>query len=110
MEDVIIRNPETRKNIVNFMVSYSQENNREASVREIGAAGYAVGNVDATVICERPKLRPYIDAMRDRIAECLGVPVSCVSVKGKTNEGMDAVGEGRGIVVHAVALLRSGEG
>ena len=38
MEDVIIRNPETRKNIVNFMVSYSQENNREASVREIGAA------------------------------------------------------------------------
>ena len=72
---------------------------------EIGEAGYAVGNVDATVICERPKLRPYIDAMRARIAECLGVQVSYVSVKGKTNEGMDAVGEGVGIAVQAVALL-----
>ena len=81
-----------------------------AVAREVGDAGYAVGNVDATVICERPKLRPYVDDMRARIAECLGVPVACVSVKGKTNEGMDAAGEGRGIVVHAVALLRSGEG
>ena len=74
-------------------------------MKEISAAGYAVGNIDATVICERPKLRPHIDAIRARLAEELGVDVSGVSVKGKTNEGMDAVGEGKGIAVHCVALL-----
>ena len=76
-----------------------------AAVADVRAAGYAVGNVDATVICERPKLRPHIDAIRTRLAEELGVDVSGVSVKGKTNEGMDAVGEGKGIAVHCVALL-----
>ena len=76
-----------------------------AAVADVRAAGYAVGNVDATVICERPKLRPHIDAIRARLAEELGVDVSGVSVKGKTNEGMDAVGEGKGIAVHCVALL-----
>lgn len=74
-------------------------------VREVGDAGYDVGNVDATVICERPRLRPLADEIRSRLAECLGVPPSRVSVKGKTNEGMDAVGAGLGIEVHAVALL-----
>ena len=76
-----------------------------AVVEEIAAAGYRIGNVDATVICERPKLRPHIDAIRARLAELLGVDVNQVSVKGKTNEKMDAVGAGVGIVVHAVALL-----
>ena len=76
-----------------------------AVVEEISAAGYRIGNVDATVICERPKLRPHIDAIRARLAELLGVDVNQVSVKGKTNEKMDAVGAGVGIVVHAVALL-----
>ena len=76
-----------------------------AAVAEVRAAGYTVGNVDATVICERPKLRPHIDAIRTRLAEELGVPVTAVSVKAKTNEGMDAVGEGKGIAVHCVALL-----
>ena len=77
----------------------------EAAVREIHEAGYAVGNVDVTVICEKPKIRPYADAMRSRLAGLLCVPVGAVSVKGKTNEGMDAVGEGLGIAVHAVVLL-----
>ena len=76
-----------------------------AAVADVRAAGYAVGNVDATVICERPKLRPHIDAIRARLAEELGVPVTSVSVKAKTNEGMDAVGAGKGIAVHCVALL-----
>ena len=76
-----------------------------AVVEEIAAAGYRIGNVDATVICERPKLRPHIDAIRARLAELLGVDVGQVSVKGKTNEKMDAVGAGIGIAVHAVALL-----
>ena len=76
-----------------------------AVAAEIRAAGLRVGNVDATVICERPKLRPHVDAMRARIAETLGVSVDHVSVKGKTNEGMDAVGAGDGMAVHCVALL-----
>ena len=76
-----------------------------AAVAEVRAAGYTVGNVDATVICERPKLRPHIDTIRACLAKELGVPVTSVSVKAKTNEGMDAVGEGRGIAVHCVVLL-----
>ena len=74
-------------------------------VKEIGDVGYAVGNVDATIICETPRIGPHVSAIRSRLAGFLGVDESSVSVKGKTNEGMDAVGEGRGIAVHAVALI-----
>ena len=82
----------------------------ESVVEEIHSADYRVVNVDATVVCERPKLRPYIDEMRRRLSELLKIPMDCVSVKGKTNEKMDAVGEGIGIMVHCVALLeRTGE-
>ena len=77
----------------------------EAAVAEVSDAGYRIVNIDATVICERPKLRPKIDAIRERLADILGVDVSCVSVKGKTNERMDDVGAGVGVEVHAVALL-----
>ena len=77
----------------------------EAAVAEVSDAGYRIVNIDATVICERPKLRPKIDAIRKRLADILGVDVSCVSVKGKTNERMDDVGAGVGVEVHAVALL-----
>jgi len=76
-----------------------------AVVREVKAAGWTVGNIDATVICERPKLRPHVDSIRTRLAELLECPVDAVSVKGKTNEGMDATGQGQGIAVHCVALL-----
>ena len=76
-----------------------------AASAEVRAAGYAIGNVDATVICERPKLRPHVEAIRARLAELMGIPVSCVSVKGKTNEKMDDVGAGCGVVVHSVVLL-----
>lgn len=79
-----------------------------AAVSEVAAAGYRVANVDATVVCERPRLRGRTDAMRERLAGMLGVDVSCVSVKGKTNEGMDAVGSGAGVAVYAVALLEKG--
>ena len=78
-----------------------------AAVREASDAGYAVVNVDATVICERPKIRPHADAIRSRIAGILHMPAGAVSVKGKTNEGMDAVGEGLGIAVHAAVLLEN---
>jgi len=77
----------------------------ESAVREISSAGYRIVNIDATVICERPKMRPRIDAIRNRLADIMGIDVSCVSVKGKTNERMDDIGAGAGIAVHAVALL-----
>ena len=72
---------------------------------EVEATGWTVGNIDATVICERPRLQPHIIAIRERIAAVLGCPVGMISVKGKTNEGMDAVGQGVGIAVHCIALL-----
>lgn len=76
-----------------------------AVVGEAAAAGFRVGNIDATVICERPKLRPHVGRIRDSIASLLHVDASRVSVKGKTNEGMDATGAGIGIAVHCAALL-----
>jgi 2-C-methyl-D-erythritol 4-phosphate cytidylyltransferase/2-C-methyl-D-erythritol 2,4-cyclodiphosphate synthase len=72
----------------------------------IANAGYEVGNVDVTVILEQPKLRPYLDAMRQAVAGGLDVDASCVSIKAKTNEGVDAVGRGEAIAAHAIALLR----
>ena len=77
----------------------------ESVVCEVRTAGYRIANVDATVICERPKLRPHVAAIRARLAELLSVPVGAVSVKGKTNEKMDDIGAGAGIAVQAVALL-----
>lgn len=79
-----------------------------ARVKALAAEhGYEVGNVDVTVILERPKIRDHVDHMRQSIAAVLGIDVSRVSVKGKTNEGMDAIGRGEAIAAHAVALLRS---
>ena len=74
-------------------------------VKEVHAAGYQIGNVDATVICERPKLRPKVDEIRARLSRLLNVSTSQLSIKGKTNEKMDDVGVGVGIEVHAVALI-----
>jgi 2-C-methyl-D-erythritol 2,4-cyclodiphosphate synthase len=68
-------------------------------------AGFAVGNVDVTVVAERPKLVPHLEAMRARLADALGCPASAVSVKGKTNEGMDSMGREDSMACHAVALL-----
>lgn len=75
------------------------------AARAVDEAGWSVVNVDSTVICERPKLRPRVSEIRARIAGILGIDVDAVSVKGKTNEGMDAVGAGVGVVCHAVVLL-----
>ena len=71
----------------------------------VRGAGYAVGNVDVVVIAQRPKLVTYIDAMRASLAKALGIDAAQVSVKGKTNEGVDATGAGDAIAVHAVALV-----
>jgi len=71
----------------------------------LAAHGYRVGNVDATVIAQAPKLAPHIPAMRANIARTLGVDVSCVSVKAPTEEGLGFSGERLGIAAHAVCLL-----
>ena len=68
-------------------------------------AGYAVANVDVVVIAERPRLAPHVDAIRGNVARALGIDAQQVSVKGKTNEGVDSTGAGESIAVHAVALL-----
>jgi 2-C-methyl-D-erythritol 4-phosphate cytidylyltransferase/2-C-methyl-D-erythritol 2,4-cyclodiphosphate synthase len=70
------------------------------------AAGFEVGNVDVTVILEAPRIKPYIDAMQSAVAGAIGIDPDRVSVKGKTNEGVDAVGRGEAIAAHAIALLR----
>lgn len=75
--------------------------------REVREAGYEPHNVDATVVLERPKLRPYIQSMRENVAGCLDCSVEDVSVKATTNEGLGAVGREEGAVAHAVCLLRS---
>jgi 2-C-methyl-D-erythritol 2,4-cyclodiphosphate synthase len=77
----------------------------QEAVRRVHAAGYRPTNLDATVICERPKLGPHKDAIRAALAALLGLPLARVNVKAKTHEQVDAVGEGRAIEVHAVVLL-----
>lgn len=67
--------------------------------------GWRVGNLDATVVCERPKLGPYKATIRRNVADMLGVPEECVSIKAKTNEKMDAAGREEGMVSYAVVLL-----
>jgi 2-C-methyl-D-erythritol 2,4-cyclodiphosphate synthase len=77
------------------------------AVALVHQAGYRVENVDTTLICELPKIGPHAAAIRTSLAAALGVEFGSVSVKGKTNEGMGWEGEGKGIAVHAVALLRT---
>jgi 2-C-methyl-D-erythritol 2,4-cyclodiphosphate synthase len=71
--------------------------------------GLQVVNLDATIMLETPKLRPYVISMRERIADVLSVELSCVSVKAKTGEGFDAVGQGLAVSAQAVVLLERGE-
>ena len=72
-----------------------------------GERGFHVVNVDTTVLLERPKLRPYIEEMRAKLCEVLGVEIDCVSIKAKTGEGLDAVGEWRAVTAQAIVLLES---
>ena len=73
-----------------------------ARVRE---SGFEISNIDATVIAEAPKLAPFIDGMRERLASALSLPKSAVSVKATTEEGLGFSGAGLGIAAHAVCLL-----
>lgn len=79
----------------------------EKAMEIVRARGWRVVNVDVTVICESPRMRPHADGMRACLAGALGVPPDRVSLKGKTNEGMGWIGAGEGIAVHAIALIES---
>ena len=67
--------------------------------------GHRIGNVDCTILAQRPKLAPFIPEMRSRLSEAMGIGIDCVSVKATTEEHLGFTGEGLGIAVHAVALL-----
>jgi len=73
----------------------------------LAARRFTIAHVDAVVICERPKLGPHFPAMREALAGSLGVPSDRISLKAKTNEGVDAVGRGEAIAAHAIATLEA---
>ena len=77
-------------------------------VGRVNAAGFVVGNIDATVLAQAPKLRPFIDEMRANIAADCRVDVSRVNVKATTEEGLGFTGEGLGMAAHAVCILEEG--
>lgn len=72
---------------------------------KIREKGYRLGNADLTIVAQRPKLRPYIDQMRQRLADAIGVDAEQISVKATTTEKLGFEGEGLGITAHAVCLL-----
>ncbi len=71
----------------------------------LNESGYKVGNIDATVIAQNPKMKPHIEKMRLNIADACGVDVSCVSVKATTEEWLGFTGSGEGISAHAVCII-----
>ncbi len=75
----------------------------------VRAAGWQIGYVDAVLIAQRPKISPYIAQMKERIAGALQVEAGCVNLKGKTAEGLGALGAGEGMAAHAVCLLHAAD-
>ena len=73
--------------------------------RMLQEAGYRVENIDATILCQRPKLRPFISAMQSNLARVLELEPGQVNIKATTEEGLGFTGEGLGIAAHAVCLL-----
>lgn len=72
--------------------------------------GWSVGNVDVTICAEEPRLAPHRHAMRSRVADLLGAAITSISIKAKTNEGLDAIGRGEAIAATAVVLLEEAQG
>jgi len=77
----------------------------EKAADELGKQGFRIVNIDAVVIAEAPKLSPHRDQIRQTIAAALKLPLTAVSIKGKTNEGLDSIGRGEAIAVYAVASI-----
>ena len=80
----------------------------ENVVREVEKKLYTVGNVDSTIVLERPELAKYINAMQGNISKLLKIPINNVSIKATTNEGMGLIGRGEGIAAFAVVTLKQG--
>lgn len=74
-------------------------------VKALGENGYVIGNVDATVLAQRPKLAPHISVMREKLAKTMDIGIDQISIKATTEEGLGFTGAGEGIAVHAVALI-----
>ena len=74
---------------------------------KIDAAGYRVGNIDVTMIAQKPKLKDHIPKMRKNIADCLGIGVETVNIKATTEEHLGFTGDGSGMACHAVCLLEN---
>lgn len=68
-------------------------------------SGYSIGNIDVTLLAQKPKIAPYIPIMRERLSEALAVPRECISIKATTEEGLGYTGSGDGMACHAVALI-----
>lgn len=77
----------------------------KAVVKRINDAGFKPINIDATIIAQQPKMRPYIDGMKTKIADALGISVDCVNVKATTEEKLGFTGSGEGISAHCISLL-----
>lgn len=94
-----------------FPPSDEQNRNRKSSdfvrfaAERMRSAGYGIGNVDCNIICELPRISPVRDAIIESLARLIGASVGQVSVKGRTNEKQDSVGEGRAVVCQAIVLL-----
>ena len=77
----------------------------EACGQELAEHGWRIGNIDATIVAQRPKLLPFVPQMQENIARVLHISVDQVSLKGKTEEGLGFTGAGEGMAVHAVCLI-----
>ncbi|EKV57697.1 2-C-methyl-D-erythritol 2,4-cyclodiphosphate synthase [Brachyspira hampsonii] len=78
----------------------------EKTVLIMQEKNYEISNTDITIILEKPKLRKYIDTMRENLSKILKTDIENISIKAKTNEKMDSIGRGEGIAVHCVSLLK----
>ena len=79
------------------------------AVEMLTELGYRISNIDATVIAERPKLRPHMKSIRERLASVLRIDVDRVNIKAKTNEGLGSVGRNEAMAAHAVVLIQRGD-
>ena len=77
----------------------------EKTIEILKANGYKIVNIDSNIICQKPKLMPYIDQMKQKLAPVLGIDTKYLSIKAKTNEGQDSTGEGNSIVAQCVCLI-----
>ena len=80
----------------------------ERVMEMLRSKGYSVGNIDATILAQKPKLAPYIPQMRENIARIIGIDAGAVNIKATTEEGLGFTGTEQGVAAHAVALLIEG--